>query len=118
MLSNITFLMIIAVFDSSPLTLWINCSFYRAMLCSRGTSHDPVSVSVCLTHAGVLLQRINVGSHKYNHTIAQGLWFSDAKDIQQLRPRSPHAGAPNASVMGQNRPLLTNSWLYLENGTR
>jgi len=27
MLSNITFLMIIAVFDQSALTLWINCSF-------------------------------------------------------------------------------------------
>jgi len=27
MLSNMTFLMIFAVFDQSPLTLWINCSF-------------------------------------------------------------------------------------------
>ena len=27
MLSNMTFLMIFAVFDRSPLTLWINCSF-------------------------------------------------------------------------------------------
>ena len=27
MLSNMTFLMIFAVFDPSPLTLWINCSF-------------------------------------------------------------------------------------------
>jgi len=27
MLSNITFLMIFAVFDPSPLTLWINFSF-------------------------------------------------------------------------------------------
>jgi len=28
MVGNITFLMIFAVFDPSPLTLWINCSFY------------------------------------------------------------------------------------------
>jgi len=28
MLSNITFLMIFAVFHPSPLELWINCSFY------------------------------------------------------------------------------------------
>jgi len=28
MLSNITFLMIFAVFHPSPLKLWINCSFY------------------------------------------------------------------------------------------
>jgi len=27
MLSNMTFLMIFAVFDPSPLTLWIDCSF-------------------------------------------------------------------------------------------
>jgi len=28
------------------------------------------------------------------------------------------AGAPNAGGVGQNRRLSTNSWLYLENGTR
>ena len=38
--------------------------FYRAMLCIRGTSHGPVSVSVRLSQAGVLLKRQNVGSHK------------------------------------------------------
>jgi len=27
MVGNITFLMIFAVFDPSPLALWINCSF-------------------------------------------------------------------------------------------
>jgi len=54
-------------------------SFYRAMLCIRGTSHGPVSVhpSVCLSvrpsQVGVLLKRLNVGSHKQHHTIAQGL---------------------------------------------
>ena len=50
-------------------------SFYRAMLCTRGTSHGPVSVrpSVCPSQVGVLLKRLNVGSHKQHHTIAQGL---------------------------------------------
>ena len=38
--------MIFAVFDPSPLTQWINCSFYRAMLCMRGASHGPVCLSV------------------------------------------------------------------------
>jgi len=49
--------------------------FYRAMLCIRGTSHGPVSVrlSVCPSQVGVLLKRLNVGSHKQHHTIAQGL---------------------------------------------
>ena len=45
--------------------------FYRAMLCIRGTSHGPVSVR--LSQVGVLLKRLNRGSHKQYHTIAQGL---------------------------------------------
>ena len=53
--------------------LW--CNFYRAMLCIRGTSHGPVSVcpSICPSQVGVLLKRLNVGLHKQNHTIPQGL---------------------------------------------
>ena len=46
-------------------------AFFRAMLCIRGTSHGPVSV--CLSQVEVLLKRLNVGSHKQHHTIAQGL---------------------------------------------
>ena len=46
-------------------------NFYCAMLCIRGTSHGPVSV--CLSQVGVLLKRLNRGSHKQYHTIAQGL---------------------------------------------
>ena len=57
--------------------------FYRAMLRIRGTSHGPVSVrlsvrlsvrpSVRPSQVGVLLKRLNVGSHKQHRTIAQGL---------------------------------------------
>ena len=47
--------------------------FYRATLYISGTSHGPVSVSVCLSQVGVLLKRLNVGSHKQHHTIAQGV---------------------------------------------
>jgi len=32
-----------------------------------------VSVCLCLSQVGVLLKRLNVGSHKQHHTIAQGL---------------------------------------------
>ena len=46
-------------------------SFYHVMLCIRGTSHGPVSV--CLSQVRVILKRLNVGSHKQHHTIAQGL---------------------------------------------
>ena len=49
------------------------CSFYRAMLCIRGTSHGPVSLCVRLSEVGVLLKRLNVGSHKQHHAVAQGL---------------------------------------------
>jgi len=92
------------------------------MLCIRGTSHGPVSVClsvcVCLSQAGVLLKRLNVGSHKQHHTIAQGLSFSDAKDLSEIRPGSPPTRAPNAGGVGQNRRLSTYIRLYLENDKR
>ena len=72
-----------------------------------------LSVSVCLTQVGVLLKRLKVGSHKQHHTIAQG--FSGAKDLREIRPRSPPTRAPNAGGVGQNRRLLTNNRLYIEN---
>jgi len=66
------------------------------MLCIRGTSHGPVSVSVpvrlCLSQVGVLLKWLNVGSYKQHHTIAKGLQFSEAKDLREKRPGSPPTG--------------------------
>ena len=90
------------------------------MLCIRGTSHGPVSVSVsvCLSQVGVLLKRLYLRSHKQHHTIAQGLWFSGAKDLREIRLESPPTKAPNAGEVGQNRRLSTNNRLYLENGKR
>ena len=57
-----------------------------------------LSVSVCvrLSQAGVILKRQNVGSHKQNRTIHQGVQFSDAKDLREIRPGSPTTRAPNA----------------------
>jgi len=72
--------------------------------------------SVCPSQVGVLLKRLNVASRKQHHTIAQGLLFPDAKDLREIRP-GPPTRAPNAGGVGQNRRLLTNSRLYLENGT-
>jgi len=66
------------------------------------------SVSVCLSQVGVLLKRLDVGSHKQHHMIAQGLSFSDAKDLREIRPGSPPAGAPNAGRVGQNWRLSTS----------
>ena len=85
------------------------------MLCMRGTSHGPVSVSVCLclglclTQVGVLLKRLNVGSHKQHYTIAQGDLFSEAKDLREIRPGSSHARATNAGGVGQNLRHSTNN---------
>ena len=82
------------------------------MLCIRG-----LCPSVRLSQVGILLKRLNVGSHKQHHTIDQGFLFSDAKDLREIRPGSTPTGAPNADVVGQNRRLSTNNRLYLENGT-
>ena len=81
---------------SECLSVYFSPNFYRAMLCIRGTSHGPVSVCLCLSQVGVLLKRQNVGSHKQHHTIAQGLYFSDTKDLREIRPGSPPTRAPNA----------------------
>ena len=32
-----------------------------------------LAMGLCLSQVGVLLKRLNVGSHKQHHTIAQGL---------------------------------------------
>ena len=45
-------------------------------------------------------------------------WFSDAKDLREIRPGSPPTRAPNAGGVGQNRRLSTCNWLYLDNGKR
>jgi len=48
-------------------------SFYRAMLCIRGTSMAlSLSVRLSLT-SRCSTKRLNVGSHKQHHWIAQGL---------------------------------------------
>ena len=49
-----------------------------------------LSGSVSVSQVGVLLKRLNTGSHKQNRTIAQGLWLSGAKDLCEIPP-----GAPN-----------------------
>jgi len=74
------------------------------MLYIRGTSHGPVSVRP--SQVGVLLKRLNVGSHKQH------------QDLREIRPGSPPTGEPNAGGVGQNRRLSTNNRLYLENSTR
>jgi len=62
------------------------------------------SVRVCVCRTQVFSERL--AAHFYrlvilqNHTIAQGLQFSDAKDLREIRPGSPPTGAPNAAGVG------------------
>jgi len=69
----------------------------RAMLCIRGTSHGPVSVvrpSARPSQVGVLLKRLNVGSHEQHHTIAQGLLvFLSQRSPRNSTGVTPYGGA-------------------------
>ena len=94
------------------------------MLCIRSTSHGPVSVfvsvSVCLSQVGVLLKRLNVGSRKQHHTIAQGLFFLMPKISTKFDRGHPLRGRRMQVrwvKIGDFR-LSTNNRLYLENGIR
>ena len=98
-----------------------SCNFYRAMLCIRGTSHGSVSVrpSVCLS----VTSRSSTKTAK--RRITQTTPHDSPGTLVFSRQRSPRNStgshptrAPNAGEVGQNRRLSTNSWLYLENGTR
>ena len=51
-----------------------------------------VSVCLCLSQVVVLLKQLNLGSQKQHHTIAQGIWFSEAKDLREIQPGHPLPG--------------------------
>ena len=66
-----------------------------------------VRLSVRLPHAG-LVPRLNVGSRKQRGTFAQGLSFSDARNLGKIPTRSPQTGASNrcqVSSDGDFRPI-------------
>jgi len=56
---------------------------------------DAVIVCLSVCHkSGVLLRWLNLGSRKQCRTKAQGLWFSDAKNIQaKFQQDHPNGGA-------------------------
>jgi len=55
--------------------------------------------SVCPSQAGIGLKPLNIQSCKQRHTIAQGLYFSDAKDLRKILLRSTPMRAPNVGGM-------------------
>jgi len=54
------------------------------------------AVILCLfvrpSQADTVPKRLNVGSRKHHRTIAQGLYFSVAKDLSKIPTRSPQLG--------------------------
>ena len=76
----------------------------RATLANAAISCPQVSVclSVCLSvrlsQVGVLLKRLNVGSRKQRHTIADRLWFSDAENLGKTQTKLECGPMPNVMV--------------------
>jgi len=77
----------------------------------RGTSHGSVSVCVCLSQVGVLLQRQNV-----KRRITQTTPHDSPSDSSFLTPNISAKFRRGSGGVGQNRRLSTNNRLYLENG--
>ena len=61
-----------------------------------------VRPSVCVSQVGVQLRWLNLGSCKQRRTIAQGLQFSDAKNLGEIPTGSPPMGAPDRGGVGSN----------------
>jgi len=90
-------------------------SFYRAMLCMRGTSHG--SLCPCLSVSVTCRSSTKTAKHRTTQTKphnSSGSLVFDTEDLCEIRPGSPPMGTPNAGGVGQNRRISTNSWLYLE----
>jgi len=87
--------------------------FYRAMLCIRGTSHGPVSVSVTSRSSTKTAKRRITQTTPHDSPGTLVFWI-------QRSPRNstgvPPTGALNAGGVGQTQRLSTNNRLYLENG--
>jgi len=74
--------------------------FYRAMLCIRGTSHGPVSVSVFVCLSVTSRSSTNTAKRRITEITPHSSFF-DAKDVGEIRSGSPPTGAPNAGGVGQ-----------------
>ena len=86
--------------------------FYRAMLCIRGTSQGPVSVCLSVRLSVTSRSSAKTAKRRITQTTphdSPGLYFSEAKDLPEIRLGSPPTGAPNTGWVGQSRRLSTNS---------
>jgi len=100
-------------------------SSYRAMLCIRGTSHGldsvrPMCSSVCPSVTS--RSSTKTAKRRITQTTPHGDIPGTLVSWSQRSPRNSTAITPYGGAKcrwgGQNRRLLTNDRLYLENGTR
>ena len=76
----------------------ISTSCRKATLLPRDAmlAHAVYAVVMCLSvfhmHAGIVPKRLNVGSRKQRHTIANGLYFY-TKDLGKIPTGHPNGGA-------------------------
>ena len=89
----------------------------RDAMIVRYTLSSCVGLTVCLSQAGTVPKRLNVGSLKQRHTIAQRLVFWRQK-FQRNSNGGILYGAPNTDGVGSNWRFMTNISLYLRNGGR
>jgi len=109
-------------FDGVAIRYVLQCIFTaRCYACAVLAMGLCLCVCVCLSQVGVLLKRLNVGSYKQHHTIAQELYSFLTPKISAKFDRGHSLRGrrrPNAGGVGQIRRLSTNNRLYLENGKR
>jgi len=84
----------------------------------RGASDGRVIaiiVCLCVSHAGIVSKRLNVGSRKQLHVIAQGIYFSDAKIRWWRNLRSKW---PPPFQTAQFRPIFAHSASTVRDGKK
>jgi len=90
--------------------------FYRAMLCTRGTSQGPVSVRVCLclclSQVGVLLKRLNRGSHEQHHTIVGNSSFLVPQNSAKFDRSHPLRGRRMPAISRKRYKI--DAWFLLK----
>jgi len=89
--------------------------FYRSMLCIRGTSHGPVSVSVT-SRCSTKTTKCRI-TQTTPHDTPGTLVFWCQRSPRNSTGVTPYEGA-ECRWGGQNQRLSTNNRLYLENGRR
>jgi len=105
----------------------VSYSFYRAMLCIRGTSHGPVSVCLCLSvSVSVCLSVTSRSSTKtakrritqtISHDSPGTLVFGSQRSPRNSTGITPCGGA-KYRWGGSKSATFDKCRLYLENGTR